>query len=185
MLSRRRGRASGPTVYDWLRGVREHFPDATLLRVGRETGFRSGDLRFPEDFVNLMMVSPHFSLAEATVTATGLPNEPPEHVMENIRVTAVYMEGLRAHLGGRRIRVHSWYRSPDVNAAVKGAETSDHLTGYALDFSVEGYGVRAIYTALILLAEKGWPVDQFILYPSHVHISFDPRARRKHWVEAG
>ena len=64
-------------------------------------------------------LTPHFTLAEATTTSTGIANVPvsQEH-KDRILNTAHNMEIVRAVLGRRPIKINSWYRSPEVNKAV-------------------------------------------------------------------
>ena len=76
----------------------------------------------------------------------------------------------------RVIRISSGYRSPELNAAIRGAKKSAHLEGYAADFTCPSFGsprevVRAIAASVI-------EFDQCIYEGTWVHISFDPDARR-------
>jgi hypothetical protein len=43
------------------------------------------------------------------------------------------------------LRINSGYRSPQHNAAVGGAQHSDHLTGDAVDFTGSQQAMRALY----------------------------------------
>jgi uncharacterized protein YcbK (DUF882 family) len=85
-----------------------------------------------------MQLTPHFSLAELTVTNTKLENRPSKEVIEVLRTTAFYMEKVREILGNVAITINSGYRSPDVNRAVGGTSNSSHTYGYAVDFTEEG-----------------------------------------------
>lgn len=127
-----------------------------------------------------MFLTPHFTLEEACFTETGLANEPSEMQLLNIELTAVHMEMVRAILGGIPIRVNSWFRSFDVNAAINGAETSDHTDGWALDFIRQGQAPRETFEVLReFLVNSNYPFDQIIRYNTHVHISFARRFRRQ------
>lgn len=127
-------------------------------------------------------LSPHFTLHEATFSATaereGLHNTPDAEALENIKTAAFCMEGVRSLLGGKPITVTSWYRSPEVNKAVGGSETSSHLTGLAVDFVPSGMSA--------LLAAKAIAVsplmfDQLIYYPDEgrLHIGWGEKDRRE------
>ncbi len=123
-----------------------------------------------------MQLSPHFSLAEFTITSSGIPNVPTEEHLPRLIETARRMEEVRA-LFGRPITVTSAYRSPDVNKAVGGVPTSAHALGYAVDFHVSGLqdldAAKAIRDSQIAF-------DQLIYEKGRcVHISFDPRLRRQ------
>lgn len=85
----------------------------------------------------------HFSWAEATKYGTRVPKD--ERVVENIVKTAGTMEEIRKYLGGRAITITSWYRDPETNRKVGGAEKSMHMQGLAVDFSVSGLEPREVY----------------------------------------
>lgn len=129
-----------------------------------------------------MQLSRNFSLAEATASAKareiGNDNQPtPAHLM-NLRSTAGHLEVVRALLGGRAIRVTSWYRNPRVNHAVGGVPSSHHALGLAVDFRVDG--LSGIEAARIIKASDVM-FDQLIWYrPTDVlHLSFHPQMRRQ------
>lgn len=122
-----------------------------------------------------MQLSPHFSLAELTVTTTGIQNVvAPEH-LANLKFTASQMERVRAIMG-QPIKVNSGYRSAAVNKAVGGVLTSAHSLGFAVDFVCPAFG--APYDICKALIAAGVPFDQLIHEKrSWVHIGFGPRHR--------
>lgn len=127
-----------------------------------------------------MQLSPHFSLAELTVSANaarlGLSNDPPPEILERLRIVAARMEEVRAALGGKPIRVTSAYRSPAVNRAAGGAKASAHMEGWAIDFQCPAFGTPI--EVAVRLAKSGLTYDQLIHERgTWVHISFDPRSR--------
>lgn len=69
------------------------------------------------------------------------------------------------------VKINSGYRSPAHNAAVGGAENSDHLSGNAVDFTGSAAAMRALYA---YAQKQGYayiePWSQ--TGGSHVHISF-------------
>lgn len=121
-----------------------------------------------------MQLTPHFSLAELTVTNTKLDNTPSKEVIEVLRTTAFYMEKVREILGNVVITVNSGYRSHDVNRAIGGSSNSAHLYGYAVDFTAYGHTPLTIANTL---AKSNLKFDQLIYEKTWVHISFDPRMR--------
>lgn len=125
-----------------------------------------------------LWLSPHFSMEELTATQQQkLDNTPSSEVAAILRGTAERMEGVRRLLGDRVITVSSGYRSEAVNRAVGGSKTSDHRTGYAVDFTCHRYGdPRRICGAL---ARSDLTFDQMIEEGRWVHLSFSPRARRQ------
>lgn len=97
-----------------------------------------------------MKLSKHFTLEELSATNTKLPNRPPREVVERLRALCEFvLEPVRAHYG-RPVIIHSGYRSPAVNAAIKGSKTSQHMKGEAADFHVEG---RTVYEVATWLSE--------------------------------
>ena len=121
-----------------------------------------------------MQLTPHFSLAELTVTNTKIDNTPSKEVIEVLRTTAFYMEKVREILGNVAITINSGYRSPDVNRAVGGTSNSSHTYGYAVDFTAYGHTPLTISN---ILAKSNLKFDQLIYEKTWVHISFDPRMR--------
>ncbi len=128
-----------------------------------------------------MQLSPHFSLHEATTSQTatrkGWNNLPDDATLANMIVAADRLEKVRALFGGAPVFVSSWYRSPQLNRTVGGAKTSDHMTGFAIDFKVSGVTVAA---AVEKIKKSGIKFDQLINeYGQWVHISFGPRMRQE------
>jgi len=121
-----------------------------------------------------MQLTPHFSLAELTVTNTKIDNTPSKEVIEVLRTTAFYMEKVREILGNVAITINSGYRSPDVNRAVGGTSNSSHTYGYAVDFTAYGHTPLTISN---ILSKSNLKFDQLIYEKTWVHISFDPHMR--------
>lgn len=90
------------------------------------------------------MLTPHFSFSEMTRTNvrppdgfTGAWNQPgPDERAALLYLATVILEPVRAHFG--MVVIGSGYRSPEVNAAVRGQPTSQHMRGEAADFEVPG-----------------------------------------------
>jgi zinc D-Ala-D-Ala carboxypeptidase len=128
-----------------------------------------------------MRLSPHFTLAEMTVSDAArrlkLDNRPSGVHLQNLTATAHNMEKVRALLGNP-VFVSSAYRAPKVNEAVGGVENSDHMLGWAVDFTCPSYG--SPYLVCARLADSDLEFDQVICEKRRwVHISFNPRMRRQ------
>lgn len=131
-------------------------------------------------------ISEHITYAEAIHSATGeslkLKNEPPEKVLVNMRRTAeMVFEPLRK-LIDKPILILSFYRSPAVNRAVKGASNSQHMTGEAMDLRhTDGFSNEDIF----LTVRNHLEFDQLIWEfgddkePSWVHVSFSSKNRKE------
>ncbi len=131
-------------------------------------------------------LSKNFTLAELTVTNTGLRNVPNAEQVENLRLLAEkILQPLRDRVG-KAINVNSAFRAPAVNKAVGGSATSDHLKGNSADIWVAGMRGRALAELVI---EMNLPFDQLIQYlgSDRIHVSFRARPRRQvmHAVKQG
>ena len=69
----------------------------------------------------------------------------------------------------RPLRINSGYRCPELNRAVGGVATSQHVKGEAADIAAED--PHALAKVVRDTPEIWREVDQMILYPSFVHIS--------------
>ena len=96
------------------------------------------------------------TLAELTKTKSGIDNVPNEAQVENLKRVCRWLEQLRRRWnnlygdGDDPIIINSGFRSPEVNRAVGGSATSNHLTGCAVDIRVAGIEQALRYAALLL-----------------------------------
>lgn len=127
-----------------------------------------------------MDLSTHFSLQEFTASQTaarlGLDNKAPQSVMRALLRTATGLEGVRTLLCAPII-ISSGYRSPEVNKAIGGAPSSQHVKGEAVDFICPGYGSPLKICKAIVAS--GIKFDQLIQEGQWVHISFSDANRRE------
>jgi len=105
-------------------------------------------------------VTPHFTLAELTVTDhRSLDNTPNAGEIENLRRLATFLELVKDRLGGRPIMVNSAFRSKAVNDAVGSKDTSQHRLGCAADIRVPGMTPNDVVRAVMA---SGLAYDQVI-----------------------
>jgi hypothetical protein len=128
----------------------------------------------------MTQLSPHFTLAELTVSANArtlrLDNTPTGEILDRLKITAGRMEIVRNKLGDRPLVVTSGYRSPAVNRAADGAKASAHMSGWAVDFTCTAFGTPLEVAKAI--AASGLAYDQLIHeFGRWVHVSFDPARR--------
>jgi predicted chitinase len=117
----------------------------------------------------------YFTLEELIHTEhRNIDNTPSPEIIDTLKQTAQQMDRVRALLGNP-IRVNSGYRSPALNAAIGGAPTSAHMSGYAVDFVCPAFGTPLQICQAILGSEIKF--DQLIQEGTWIHISFDPRLR--------
>ena len=101
-------------------------------------------------------LSEHFGLAELCKTKTKIENVPNEAQVENLKRLCRWLEQLRRRWnnlygdGDDPIIINSGFRSPEVNKAVGGVATSNHLTGCAVDIRCIGIEQALRYAAILL-----------------------------------
>lgn len=74
------------------------------------------------------------------------------------------------------IVITSGYRCPELNKAVGGVSTSQHVNGQAVDFIVIGMNVVDVAKTII---EMELPYDQLGIYNNFLHVSVSPRQRHQ------
>ena len=117
-----------------------------------------------------MNLSPHFTLAELTVTDhREFDNSPTQEEISNLQRLAYLLEKVKDTLGGKPIMVNSAFRSKAVNDAVGSSDKSQHRLGCACDFRVPSMTPDAVVRAVIA---ANLPFDQIIReYDRWTHIS--------------
>lgn len=126
-----------------------------------------------------MQLTEHFSLAELTTTSEPFDNTPNAEEEARLKTLAIFMEKVRAILGGHPITVNSAFRSEAVNEAVGGVSDSAHRLAYACDFTCSAFwSPMMIAERLRTAGEQGAiDFDQLIYEITWVHISRDPQLR--------
>ena len=108
------------------------------------------------DSEKLMKLSEHFGLAELCKTRTGIENVPNQEQVNNLKRLCRWLERLRKRWndlygeGDDPIIINSGFRSPEVNKAVGGVPTSNHLTGCAVDIRCIGMEQALRYASILL-----------------------------------
>jgi len=118
-----------------------------------------------------MKLSQHFTLGELCKTKTGIENIPNEEQVNNLKRVCRWLEELRLRYNQLYVcgtvpqccEQHSWdspeeepiiinsgFRSAEVNKAVGGSSTSNHLTGCAVDIRVCGIEQLLRYAVILL-----------------------------------
>lgn len=131
--------------------------------------------------IGIIMLTQHVSLNEATITSTGLPNKPDSQAIENLKLVlnAIY-EPCRRHFG-RPIYISSAYRCKEVNEAVGGSQTSQHLKGQAIDLDPKVWGGLTTIQLFYFILDS-LDFDQCILeggVNGWVHVSYTKNKNRK------
>lgn len=126
--------------------------------------------------------APNFTWAEALHMGSTGDYRQPIHagITYNIIQVAEVMQGVRRLFNGASITIHSWYRDPSTNRRVGGASQSRHMSGDAVDFSVEGMSLVDVYNKL----DPWWNIKGGLARgDGFVHI--DCRGYRARWTYPG
>lgn len=112
--------------------------------------------------------------ASTTATAKKINNDPTPEAAENLKLLVDKVLDPLRDAYGKPIRVNSGYRSPALNAAVRGSKTSQHMKGQAVD--ITGGSKQENKKLFELAQELNLPYCQLIDEKnfSWVHISYDP-----------
>ncbi|UNU74089.1 D-Ala-D-Ala carboxypeptidase family metallohydrolase [Moraxella nasovis] len=114
-----------------------------------------------------------------TAKARGIDNIPDAGVLQNLIDSSVNLWQPVRDLLGKPIHISSGYRSPNVNRAVGGSNTSAHTFGRAIDFKCPEFGTtRQIAN---FLKDKLKKFDQLILeFPDEnstwIHLGYKSNA---------
>lgn len=113
-----------------------------------------------------MKLTAHFTLGELTRSSTAerlhLDNTPTPEALRALQTTAEMLERIRTTLG-RPVIVTSAYRSPEVNRAVGGAASSDHMAGQAADIVVPAFGTPHLVASALAPLVSVLGIGQLIL----------------------
>lgn len=128
----------------------------------------------------------YFTIKELTKSSTaeakGINNTPTPEIKANLeRLVQKVLDPLR-EIYGKPITVNSGYRCPELNKAVGGSKTSDHMNGFSVDITASSKKENAI---LFQIIKDNFDFDQLIWekgnseYPDWVHVSYNPNRLRK------
>jgi len=157
----------------------EHLTSSSVAALGNSSKL---------DCTRLM---PHFTLGELTKTNTGIENVPNEEQVNNLKRLCGWLEQLRRRWnniygdGDDPIIINSGFRSSEVNKAVGGVPTSNHLTGCAVDIRCIGIEQAIRYASLLLdisdLNKEDFD-ELLIEQKAHIywiHFAVKPRGNRR------
>ena len=132
-----------------------------------------------------MKLSKSFTLEEFIASQIaerkGIDNTPDETQVENMRVLCEnVLEPIRA-LIQKPIIISSGYRSPELNAAINGSETSQHMEGKAADILCRSIRTDKLFDDIL---ESDIEYDQLIYEGTWVHISYNEDNNRHDVLKA-
>lgn len=132
----------------------------------------------------------HFTMRELIKSPTaqrlGISNEPTEAVKANLTALVEHILDPLREAWGAPIIVTSGYRSPQLNKAVHGAASSQHMLGQAADIHAMSDNPKENRKLLDLIIKLGLPFDKLIneypnrkMQPDWIHVSYSPMNRRQ------
>lgn len=142
-----------------------------------------------------MVLSKNLSLNEFIYSTTakrlGIDNTPPPQHLESAKILAQNIfQPISDHFGVS-IFLSSGYRSEALNKAIKGAKTSQHCRGEAMDIDMDGHpnGVKNI--DIFNFIKEHLNFDQLIWEfgntqsPDWVHVSYSPSGHQRKEILKG
>ena len=139
------------------------------------------------------MISKHVSYNEGirsnTAVRRGIDNTPNDEQLDNmVKVAEEIFEPLRAYVGGP-IKVNSFFRCLELNTAIGGSKSSQHMKGQAMDLD-DTFG-RCTNAEMYEFIKEHLDFDQLIWEfgdddnPAWVHVSYvSPEKNRKRCLKA-
>ena len=137
-------------------------------------------------------ISKYISYQEATTSQTavrkGIKNEPCDNELLAMQLVGIRVfDVIREHFK-TPLRVSSFYRSPELNKAVGGSRTSQHVKGQAIDIQGTGKVTNKMIFDYIkenldftqLIWEYGTDKN-----PAWVHVSYDKDNLKKQILKIG
>lgn len=112
-------------------------------------------------------------IKSSTAEAKGIDNTPTPEVERNLTALVEnVLDGVR-EIYGKPITVNSGYRCPELNKAVGGSATSDHVKGFAADITG---GSKEENERLFNIIKHNFHFSQLIDEKnfSWVHVSYNP-----------
>ena len=129
----------------------------------------------------------HFNLSEffrsSTAEKNGIKNEPSldekATIVRNINLLVDYVLDPVRDMFQAPIIITSGYRSPQVNKLVGGVNNSQHMSGCAADFHIQGF-THSMMRNVFLYIYNNMDIDQLIYYSDKniIHVSYVENSNR-------
>jgi len=132
--------------------------------------------------IGVKYIMKYFTIKELTATNTGLPNVPNDVQISALKALVKNVLDPARELFKGTIGVTSGFRSPEVNKAIGGVATSQHLKGEAADLTCSDKA------KLFALIRNNLPFDQLIwekgndVQPAWIHVSFKANGNNRKQV---
>ena len=129
-------------------------------------------------------ISNNFSMEEfavsSTASAKGHTIVIPDEYKPNIEALVINLLQPICNATGWKDKINSGYRDKFTNDLVKGANTSQHMTGQASDnmfFDSNGY--KKPIEVIRVVLDLNLDFDQMIAYPGFVHLSYTTKRKNR------
>lgn len=163
-------------------GLFKWYAYASHIQVNDQPVVRIPNIISSPTTTDSTQLSPNFKLWEFVVSETasrrGINNTPQQVHIEHLRTLCQeILEPARQKLGP--LRINSGYRSPTLNTAIRGSQTSAHMQGYAADVNP----LQVSKMEFAKWVKNNCKFDQIILEfgtprePAWIHVSCDPNKR--------
>ena len=106
---------------------------------------------------------------------------PFEWKMNRVIILAEIFEFIRGLCGGKPIKIHSAYRTPDYNRLVGGVVNSQHVMGRALDLGVPSGMTINHFHQIISAIPMNTALRGIGKYKTFVHVDVRPTEKRVIW----
>jgi hypothetical protein len=136
-----------------------------------------------------MQISKYITLEEATKSQTairlGLSNTPGPKEIEAMRLVGLNCFDPLRRWWRKPIGISSFYRSPELNKAIKGSKNSQHCKGQAIDIDADMYHNGITNKMIFDWLKLNVDFDQLIweygddLNPAWVHVSYAARGKNR------
>ena len=137
-------------------------------------------------------ISENISYKEATFSHTAqkleIDNKPNETQLKNMKVVAEKVFQPLREWAGHPIKINSFFRCSDLNSAIGGAKSSQHLKGQAIDITTLGEKSNG---ELFEYIKENIKFDQLIWEfgndknPNWIHVSYvNPKSNRNRTLRA-
>lgn len=130
----------------------------------------------------------HFNLSEffrsSTAAKNGIKNEPSSDekatIVRNINLLVDNVLDPVRDMVNTQIIITSGYRCPQINQLIGGVANSQHMSGYAADFHIQGFTSSMMYQVFLYIFNT-LEFDQLIYYRGKniIHVSYVENCNRR------
>lgn len=133
---------------------------------------------------SMTQISPHFTLEQLCYSSTAIrlniDNTPDQEHIDNLKLLCENILEPLYKVFGDRLKITSAYRCKQLNKAIGGSQTSQHISGCAADSGIQGMTTKEYYkwakTANLPFDQM---IEEFASSGGWLHISYSRLSRRE------